>query len=393
MPWQELKPMDQRILFIADHLRDLCSFSELCRRYGISRKTGYKWVQRYGSHDLEGLADRGRRPHNSPQRVPYIVRQAVLSLRRHGTLVLGPKKIQALLAQRFPGIPLPSKTTIYNILNTAGLIEPRRRRTRVPTIASPLASAVGPNDIWSADFKGQFLLGNRQWCYPLTVMDQESRYLIGCHGLKSTAADGAQTVFERWFREYGLPQRIRTDNGVPFATRSAGGLSRLAVWWIRLGIVPERIEPGRPQQNGRHERMHRTLKKAVTSPAKASFKSQQRQFDAFKHDYNDERPHESLDLATPSSRYTSSLRPFPDRLPELEYPGHYQLRKVGSAGVIYIQNQQAYLSYLLADQTVALEAIDEDCWDVHFGPIRIGRLDAGRPSIKSQRKEYLTLKV
>lgn len=385
--------MDQRILFISDHLRSTYSFSELCRRYGVSRKTGYKWVRRYASHELEGLADRDRRPHHSPQRVPYVVRQTVLSLRRRGTLVLGPKKIQALLAQRFPDIPLPSKTTIYNILNAADLIEPRRRRSRVPTASSPLASAAGPNEIWSADFKGQFLLGNRQWCYPLTVMDQDSRYLIGCYGLKTTAVDDAQTVFERWFREYGLPLRIRTDNGVPFATRAAGGLSKLAVWWIRLGIVPERIEPGRPQQNGRHERMHRTLKKAVTSPAAGSFKSQQHRFDAFRQDYNDERPHEALDQATPGSRYNPSPRAYPQRLPELEYPGHYQLRKVGSAGVIYIANCQAYLSHLLVDQTVALEAIDEDCWDVYFGPVRIGRLDASRPSTKSQRKEYLTLQV
>lgn len=385
--------MDQRILFIADYLRESYNFSELCRRYGISRKTGYKWVKRYATDALDGLADRERRPHRSPQQVPYAIRQAVLSLRRHGTLVLGPKKIRALLAQRFPDTPPPSKTTIYNILKAARLVEPRKRRIRVPGMPSPLPPADEPNAVWSADFKGQFLLGNRQWCYPLTVMDQDSRYLIGCQGLKTTAVTSARNSFERWFREYGLPTRIRTDNGVPFATRAAGGLSALAIWWIRLGIAPERIAPGKPQQNGRHERMHRTLKKAVTKPAASSFRRQQQRFDDFREDYNDHRPHESLGQVTPASRYRSSTRPYPERLPEIEYPGHYLPRRVGSAGVIYIANYQAYLSHLLVGETVALEQMDEDVWDVYFGPVRLGRLDTARPSRKSQRSDYLTLKV
>ena len=270
MPWKEVKPMQQKVLFIADYLRRGTSMMDLCATYGISRKTGYKWIQRYQQLGLEGLAERSRRPVLSPSRVPYHMQQAIIELRQQFQTAPGAKKLQVLLAQRYPNEVLPSKSTIYNILNRAGLVVSRRRKRRVSPYPHPFAPVQAANQVWSVDYKGQFKLGNGQWCYPLTVMDHHSRYLCGCEALPGTRLDDTRATFVRLFREYGLPERIRSDNGVPFASRARGGLSRLSIWWIRLGIMPERIAPGKPQQNGRHERMHRTLKQAVTQPPAAS---------------------------------------------------------------------------------------------------------------------------
>ncbi len=393
MPWKDVRPMDHRIVFIADYVRGGHSVTELCALHGISRKTAYKWLSRYEQLGLEGLADHSRRPHHSPERVAYAIRQAILEFRRRGNLIMGPKKIRRLLEQRFPGQALPSKTTIYNVLKSEGLVRPRRPRQRVPPSASPFAPAGAVNEVWSVDFKGQFVLGNRRWCYPLTVMDHHSRYLICCQGLGSTAGRPARKVFERCFREYGLPRRIRSDNGTPFAARTAGGLSHLAVWWVRLGIVPERIKPGKPQQNGRHERMHRTLKKAATRPAQGSFKVQQQHFEQFRYSYNHERPHESLNQDTPATHYQPSERAYPEQLPELEYPGFYRLKRVSPGGAIYFANRMVYLSHVLAGETVGLCQLDEHVWDVYFGPLRLGGFDLATPNTKSKRRDYLSISV
>ena len=391
MPWKDTKPMDEKVLFIADYLRKRDSMTALCVRYGISRKTGYKWVQRYRDTGIDGLHEHSRRPQTSPERVPYAIRQAVIELRQQGNMLLGPKKIQALLQQRFPDHPTPSKTTLYNILHAEGLVQPRRRRRRVAPQPQPFSPVRGPNDVWSADFKGQFKTRDGRWCYPLTVMDHTSRFLLACDGLEGARSQESRAVFERLFREFGMPARIRTDNGVPFASIAPGGLSRLSIWWIRLGVLPERIEPGKPQQNGRHERMHRTLKCAVTHPVSENLRQQQQQFDDFVWTYNHERPHEGLGQQCPASCYEASIRSFPSRLPELNYPSHFEVRKVGRNGVIYWQNLRGYAGYLLVDEWVGLEQIADGIWDAYFGPHRMGRFDERLAGGKGG--DYINLKV
>lgn len=391
MPWKDVKPMDEKILFIADHLREAGSFCQLCERYGISRKTGYKWVERYRAEGMAGLEERSRKPHTAAGEIPYAIRKAIIELRRQGRDPLGPKKIQALLGQRFPDQSVPSKSSIYNVLKREGMLEPKRRRRRVQPSAHRLATATVPNELWSADYKGQFKLGNGHWCYPLTVMDHASRYLLGCQGLEGPRLAETKAVFERLFREYGLPERIRTDNGVPFASTAIGGLSQLSVWWIKLGILPERIEPGQPQQNGRHERMHRTLKRAVTHPPAANQSAQQAQFDSFCTHYNEQRPHEGLGQHSPQSCYHPSERPYPERLPELEYPGYFHCQKVSANGIAYWTGRRIYVGYLLSGERVGLEEVGDGIWDVYFGPIRLGSFDERQT--KGRLDDYLTLKV
>lgn len=389
MPWKEVGPMDQKILFIGDYLRRCADFSELCERYGISRKTGYKWVGRYDSDSAEGLHERSRRPVNTSP-TPYALCQAVLELRarRHTP---GPKKIQALLTERFDAELIPSKTTIYNILRRAGQIAPRRRRPRVGRSPGPLTPADQPNELWSADYKGQWKTADGRWCYPLTVMDHASRYLLGCQGLPGTRLRETQTVFERLFRQYGLPERIRTDNGVPFASLGVAGLSQLSVWWIRLGILPERIAPGQPQQNGRHERMHRTLKRDLGRPPAANLRRQQRELAVFRQEYNEQRPHEALGQRCPQACYRPSHRAYPERLPEPQYLPYLEVHRVAQNGLLYWRGLRIYVGYLLAGQLVGLEPVADAIWDVYFGPIRIGTFD--QRNTKGRLDDYLTLNV
>ena len=389
MPWKEVKPMDQKLLFVADHLRAMTSFSDLCHRYGISRKTGYKWVARYDELGLEGLQDLSRRPYQHPLSTPYAVRKAIIELRSGHRDPPGPKKIRVLLEQNHPDWDIPSKTTIYNILVEEGLIRPQRRRNRVPPGQQPFAPVHEPNDVWSADFKGQFKTKDGIWCYPLTVMDHQSRYLLACRNFDGTKHEPTRKAFELLFREYGLPWRIRTDNGVPFASRSAGGLSELSKWWVRLGIMPERIEPGKPQQNGRHERMHKTLKEATAIPPAQTTQLQQQVFDGFRIRYNNERPHEGLEQKTPASQYRPSTRSIPEKLPELEYPGHFRVNLVHHSGIINHQGHRVYIAGLLQGEKVGLEEAAEDVWDVYFGPLRLGRFEM-RQTAKAHN-DYLKL--
>lgn len=391
MPWIEVIPMDEKILFIADHLRGIYSHSELCLNFGISRKTGYKWLERYRQHAMAGLEDRSRRPHQCPLATPYPIRKAIIELRNKSRVALGAKKIHALLGQRFPNQALPSKSTIYNILNAEGLVEPRKRHRRFGRYPHPLAPAHEANELWSADYKGQFQLGSRQWCYPLTVMDHHSRYLLGCHGTTGTDSKGARAHFTSLFRKYGMPGRIRTDNGTPFASNAVAGLSSLSVWWIHLGILPERIEPGKPQQNGRHERMHRTLKQAATYPASSSLAAQQRRLDKFRHEYNHERPHEALDQTPPAAHYKTSLREYPSRLPRIEYPDHFVIKPIRSSGVVYAHNGQIYVSNLLKGEEVGMEEVGDGIWDIYFGPVRLGGYSLR--NVKGGKTPYWTIKV
>jgi len=388
MPWKDVRPMDEKILFIADYLRQVDSFSRLCERFGVSRKTGYKWIERYGQGGAEALEERSRQRHTQATQTPYAVQQAVLQLREHRDTP-GPKKIQAMLTRTHAQEEIPSTTTIYNILKRAGKIEARQRVRKVPAQPGPLRCAAMPNELWSADYKGQFKTADGHWCYPLTVMDHASRYLLGCHGLEGTQHEPTQRVFERLFRQYGLPQRIRTDNGVPFASVGMGGLSRLSIWWIRLGICPERIAPGKPQQNGRHERMHRTLKRTLGQPPAANLAQQQRQLDAFREYYNEQRPHEGLDLKSPQGCYSPSAKPFPSRLPELEYPSYFHLSKVHGSGVVYWGGLAIYIGNLFCGEYVGIEATGDGIWDLYFGPVRLGRFDERNVGDHG----YLNLKV
>lgn len=391
MSWKEVNPMQQKILFIADYLRQISSMSDLCSRYGISRKTGYKWVKRFDQSGIEGLHEQSRRPSKSPIQTPYRIQQKIIELRQKYTTPPGAKKLEVLLSQCYPNEPIPSKTTIYNILNRAGLVDVRKPRRRVSLYPQPLSPVQEVNELWSVDYKGQFKLGNGHWCYPLTVMDHKSRFLCCCQGLKGPLYKETRASFIKLFRRYGLPARIRSDNGIPFASTSRSGLSRLSIWWIKLNILPERIEPGKPQQNGRHERMHRTLKQAVTRPASANMKAQQYRFDTFCEEYNHQRPHEALGQQTPSSQYTRSPREYPEKIPEIRYPDYFEVKKVSTNGTACWQNKMVYVSHLLQGEFVGLDEVDEGIWEVYFGPIKLGQFN--EQDVPRRNKAYISIKV
>lgn len=372
MPWMELKPMDLKLIFIADYLRGIHSFTAICKNANISRKTGYKWVNRYLEHGIEGLQEHTRKPHNSPTKLPYSIREDILKIRTTSSFKLGPKKIQARLKVKYDESLVPCVTTIYNVLKEASLIEPAKAKSRVPICHHPKESPQHCNEQWSIDFKGQFSLSSGEQCYPLTVMDSHSRFLLGCEGLHSVGTVDTKRALISIFQEYGLPKYILSDNGVPFSTKTAGGLSRLSIWWIKLGICPIRIQPGKPQQNGKHERMHRTLKEVAIEPRANSMSTQQKRFDKFRYSYNFNRPHEALEQRTPASIFSNSLRPYSSATPEIEYKSYYQLHKVSSSGVVYVFGGQIYISQLLAGEIIAFEEIAEGCWNVYFGMIRLG---------------------
>lgn len=374
MPWKETRVVDQRVEFIAavheqERQAGRCNLAEACRRFGISRDTGYKWLARYDAQGPAGLVDRKPVPGRCPHRVVDQVEGQVVELRKQWPHY-GPKKLRALLVEG--GVRgVPAASTIGDILERNGLLRPRRRRIRVPPNGSPLAHAQQPNDVWSVDFKGHFGLGDGQRCYPLTITDAASRYLIKCESVARPDEAHCRPHFERAFREFGIPSRIRSDNGPPFATKSPGGLSRLSVWWVQLGIEPERIEPGQPQQNGRHERFHLTLKQQTACPPKADVAEQQRAFDRFRHEYNDQRPHEALGQTPPARHYEPSLRPMPEpRSPE--YDPDIAVRWVGSSGNTAIKGCRLYVGCVLAGQPVGLRQTDEDEWELFYGPLRLG---------------------
>jgi transposase InsO family protein len=374
MPWQESSLMDQRTQFIADYRRGLEPVAELAARYGISRKTAYKWIERYDAAGPAGLLDRSRRPSSCPHATDSTTVEAILEARRHHPR-WGAKKLLRLLARRAPQRAWPARSTICDLLKRHDLIPPRRRRPRVGHPGRPLTPMTAPNEIWTADFKGQFKTRDGAYCYPLTLVDGFSRYLLACQGRRSTAIVTARPVFRRAFEDFGLPRIIRTDNGVPFATTALGRLSLLSVWWIRLGISPELIEPAHPEQNGRHERMHRTLKAEATRPPAANLQAQQTRFNRFRTEYNEERPHEALDQETPASAYQRSSRRLPDRLPPIEYPAHFEVRRVSENSGIRWKRDWVCVTHTLAGEYVGLEEVDDGLWDVYFGPVRLGRMD------------------
>ncbi len=384
MPWRMTSPMDQKLLFVADCARGLDPVAEVCRRYNVSRKTGYKWIDRFKGQGLEGLAERSRRPHRCPDGTPADVVHALLEARRHHP-TWGPKKLLALLSRQQPEGQWPAISTACRLLKKNGLITSPRRRRRIGHPGRPLTPMTKPNEIWTADFKGHFRTGDGLYCYPLTVADGFSRYLFDVQAFLSPSHELTQPVFERLFREYGLPAIIRTDNGAPFATTAIGRLSRLSVWWIRLGIFPELIEPSHPEQNGRHERMHRTLKAETARPPAEDHGAQQERFDRFCRGYNHERPHESLGQQTPASLYRPSERSFPSRLPKIEYPGHYELRRVSRNGGVRWKNQWVCVTHVLAEEYVGFDEIDNGLWEVFYGPVRLGRFNERDSKIEDDR--------
>jgi transposase InsO family protein len=372
MPWRLVDPMTERLRFITDARRRIASFSELCARYGVSRKTGYKWLHRADRDGTAVLAEASRRPLTCPHATPGAIVDAVLAVRRQHP-AWGPRKLLKLLRRRSPRQEWPGRSTVADLLRRHGLVEPRRRRRYPGHPGRPTTPMTAPNGIWTADFKGQFKTGDGIYCYPLTVQDGFSRYLLACRGLTGTTYAESRPVFERLFREYGLPEMLRTDNGVPFATGALGRLSQLSVWWVRLGIYPELIQPGQPQQNGRHERMHRTLKRATARPAAATRRQQQRCFDVFRREYNELRPHEALADETPASVYRPSPRPYPTRLPPLEYPAHFEVRRVSRNGGVRWHKRWVNVSHVLGGEYVGFTEVDDREWDLYFGPLRLGR--------------------
>ena len=364
--------MDQRTQLIADYLRQSLTVTELCALYGVSRKTAYKWIDRYLHLGPAGLDVRSRRPRHSPnETAPEIVAAFLEARRRHPSW--GGKKLLTIVHKRHPRWDLPGRSTVCDILSRHGMVPKKRQRRRIGHPGRPTSLILAPNDVWSADFKGQFKTGDGMYCYPLTVTDGFSRYLLGCQALYSTAVAGAKPVFTRLFQEYGLPTRIRTDNGVPFATNTLARLSALSAWWVRLGVLPELIEPGKPQQNGRHERMHKTLKAEATRPPAGSLAAQQRRFNLFRTEYNDERPHEALDQQTPASVYERSPREMPTTLPPLQYPDRFEVRYVSANGGIRWNSDWVNVSTVCAGEYVGLEEIDDGIWTVYFGPLTLGR--------------------
>jgi transposase InsO family protein len=384
MPWKEQTAVDERKAFIAAWKRQEMSFSLLCRGFGVSRPTGYKWLERFTGSGEAGLQDESHAPIHQPRAMPAALRNSILDLRtRHPTW--GPKKLKARLETDYPDLAWPARSTMAELLRREGLAQPRAARRRTLVHEEPLAHAEAPNDVWCADFKGWFLTGNGQRCDPLTITDAYSRYLLRCRSVPKTDGPHVRQIFEAAFREFGLPRAIRTDNGPPFASTGLAALSRLSIWWIRLGITPERILPGRPEQNGRHERFHETLKAETASPPKADLSRQQRRFADFQAEYNHVRPHEALGLRTPDRFYRRSARRFPARLPELAYPFQCWMRRVSAAGHISWKGRQVHLSVILEDQDVALRPLDDGLFEIFFGPLLLGWFDEPSATFTPQR--------
>lgn len=374
MPWRERCPVDLRREFLKTLDSGLYSMTEVCCRFGVSRKTGYKWLERRDREGREGLEDRSRRPQSSPNRTAPELEELVVEMRKaHPDW--GPRKVLNILAKTRPTLRLPARSTIAAILKRRGMIKPKRRKRKHAHPGRPVSVVIRPNQLWTADFKGQFRTQNGVYCYPLTVADQHTRYLLACEALLSTRTEGVRPVFEKLFREHGLPEAIRTDNGVPFASTAIHGLTTLNVWWIQLGIRHERIEPGRPDQNGRHERMHRTLKRATTRPPATNLRGQQRAFDEFRQEFNHVRPHEALDDETPASVWHPSTRPYPEEIRPPEYPGHFEVRLVSNAGTFRFKHQQIFISQALRQQHIGLEEVDDGIWSIYFYDVLLGRLD------------------
>lgn len=365
--------MDQRVAFIADWLRDEWTMSDLAYRYGISRKTAYKWVERYEGDPAHGLADRSRAPKAHGRAMADAVRDAVLALRRAHPR-WGPKKLRAVLQDRGPRRAWPAASSMGDLLRREGLSQPRRRARYIVPLTHPLAAAATPNDVWTADFKGWFRTADGTRCDPLTITDACSRLVLCCR-IVSPTDSGVRPWFERTFREYGLPRALRTDNGPPFATPGPGQLSQLAVWWLKLGIQLDRIDPGHPEQNGRHERFHLTLQEETTTPPARTPRQQQVRFDRLRHEFNTERPHEALGQQPPSRVHVASSRPYPPRLEDPWYDATHEIRRVRHNGEIKWRGELVFISAAVRREIVGIAETERGDWIVRFMHLELGRID------------------
>lgn len=374
MPWKENTVVDQRVRFARAYLTDAFEMSELCALYGISRPTGYLWVTRYEEGGRAALVDRSRAAHHCPHRMSGSKQTWFIEARkRYGW---GARKLLKIFRDHHPRSTAPSRTAVSDLFRRAGLSERRRRRAQRGASGGPRQSVNQPNQLWTVDFKGQFRTGDHYWCYPLTLADQASRYLLACRGQLNCSAYPAQQRIDHAFREFGLPDRIHSDNGAPFSSNAIAGLSQMSVHWLKLGIHIERSRPGCPQDNGAHERMHRTLKDCTTRPAAKNLRAQQRRFDRFVREYNELRPHEALDDRTPASVYQASTRSYPHRTPKPEYPEHFEIRRVSHNGYIGWHAQRIFVSLALAHEHIALEEVDDGLWSLHFYHQQLARFDA-----------------
>ena len=372
MPWQECSKVDERLRFVA-RLLEGEKMAVLCREFDISRKTGHKIFNRYKETGLEGLTDRSRRPYRQANRLPFQVEALIVQLKKEHPS-WGAPKIREKIRRLHSPISLPAISTVHAVLDRHNLVT-RGRKPRYHAQGTTLSRPTRPNDLWCADYKGEFMLADKRYCYPLTITDFASRYLICCDALETTKEMYAFTVFERAFKDFGLPLSIRTDNGIPFASRSAFfGLSKLSVWWLRLGVGIERIKPGKPQQNGRHERMHLTLKKEATKPPAKNFLQQQGKFDDFIQEFNHERPHQALNMKYPGELYSPSPRPYAG-LSDVEYPFHDRTITVTQCGRICVGRRKINLSTVFAGQDIGILEVSEKIWLVSFMQYDLGFFD------------------
>jgi transposase InsO family protein len=374
MPWKVINRMDIKIQLVNDWNNGYFSVTDLSQKYGVSRPTIYKWLKRYKYWGIEGLKEQSRTPKKCPNRTSKKILELVIQEKLKNRK-RGPRKVRAQLKRKHPELDLPAVSTIGYWLKKEGLVERRKKRLHVPPYTQPFGECDAPNDIWSIDYKGQFHMKNGHICYPLTLSDNFSRFLLGCPALEGPRYVPTRHCLELIFREYGLPRAIRCDNGTPFAGRSVGGLSRLMIWWILLGIIPERIGKGCPQENGRHERMHRTLKSDALNPIARHLKEQQKAFDIFRHDYNNDRPHESLNDQMPSDYYKKSNRPYVERPHPPDYGNDYLVRHVHHSGEIKFMGRKFYLTELLAGQPVGLREIADGLWQLQFSFYALGSID------------------
>jgi len=374
MPWRESRIVDQRLQFLSSYQKEEMSVTDLCHEYGISRPTAYKWIKRYNEVGPEGLLDISRRPHGCSHATTMEIENEILALRKRFPS-WGARKLKARLEKMNPNVIWPAASTVGQILRRAGLTNPVRKRRRTTPYSEPFAEVTAPNQLWCMDFKGWFRTGDGQRCDPFTITDAYSRYLIRCQAITRMDTAHVLAICEAAMREYGVPDRIRTDNGNPFSGHALLGLSQLSLNWVRLGIVHERIQPGKPQQNGRHERMHRTLKQDTTNPSAKTLQAQQKRFDEFRRVYNHERPHEALGNETPGSIYVPSSRLLPRYTKAYQYPAHFQTRRVNDSGDISWHKSRVFISQVFRGQDIALEKLQDDFYRVYFCSLEVGAFD------------------
>jgi len=372
--------LQQRIHFIEAARAKRISFTSLCEVFGISTKIGYKWLARANAEGMGALEDRSRRPHSNSAAVQVEVVERLVELRKEHPR-WGARKLLAWLEEREPWWLLPAASTATDILKRHGLVASRARRRRGTPCKEPLAHATAPNVVWAIDFKGDFLVADGTRCYPLTVTDAFSRMALCTHASTTIALPATQRILEKTLREWGLPERLRSDNGPPFGTHCTGPLSRLSVWLLKLGVRPEYTDPASPQQNGRHERYHRTLKEETCFPPAASIPAQQRRFHTFRREYNDERPHEALGQVPPSRVHVRSSRPFPARVDDPDYPGHYERRRITPKGYLRRNGDAMYLAESLGGEVVGIVEVENGQREVYFGPLLVGRIHDALPDV------------